>query len=130
VRRTLVVAGATLRCSFGAAPAPLAVPPRTTTSAGRPVATVQDVRTAVNIPPFGLCASQLNPAVAAATAAAAGVPTPAPCVPAVAAPWTPGSPTVLVGRVPALTASSTCLCRWAGVITVLDAGQRTVHVAG
>jgi hypothetical protein len=126
----LVVAGATLRCSFGLSPAVLVVPPRRVVASGRPVARVDDTRPVVNLTTFGLCNSRVSPAVVAATAAAAGVPTPAPCVPAVTAPWAPGSPTVLVGRVPALTARSTCLCRWAGVITVLDAGQRATRVAG
>ncbi|WP_199185553.1 DUF4280 domain-containing protein [Streptomyces carminius] len=130
MRRELVVAGAMLRCSFGAAPAVLVVPPRNTTSARRPVATVQDIRPVVNIPTFGMCASPLNPAVVAATAAAAGVPTPAPCVPAIAAPWVPGSPTVRVNRQPALTAASTCVCRWSGMVTVVNAGQRSVRVGG
>ncbi|MEE1927558.1 DUF4280 domain-containing protein [Streptomyces sp. TRM 70351] len=127
---TLVVAGAVLRCSLGLTPAALVVPPRNVTASGRPVATVQDMRPVVNLASFGLCTSPANPAVATATAAAAGVPTPAPCVPAVTTPWTPGSPSVRVGRVPALTAASTCLCRWAGVVGVVDAGQRTTRVAG
>ncbi|WP_049564025.1 DUF4280 domain-containing protein [Streptomyces sp. SBT349] len=126
----VVVAGAMLRCSFGLSPAPLAVPPRGVTASGRPVARIDDIRPVANLAPFGLCNSRTNPAVVAATAAAAGVPTPAPCVPAVSAPWAPGSPTVLVARVPALTARSTCVCLWAGAITVLDAGQRTTRVAG
>ncbi len=126
----LVVAGATLRCSFGLAPGVLRVLPRGVTASGQPVARIDDNRPVVNLAPFGMCTAPTNPAVVSATTAAAGVPTPAPCVPAVTAPWTRGSPSVLVGRVPALTATSTCLCNWMGAVTVVDAGQRTTRVAG
>jgi hypothetical protein len=37
----------------------------------------------------------------------------------------PGSPTVLVGNMPALDSESMCMCMWAGVITIIFAGQAT-----
>jgi hypothetical protein len=40
----------------------------------------------------------------------------------------PGSPTVMAGKKPALNSTSTCMCTWAGVITVAQAGQATVNV--
>jgi hypothetical protein len=83
----------------------------------------------MNIPPFGMCQSMANPQVAAATAAALGVLTPQPCLPVTAAPWTPGSPTVLVNGQPALTATCTCQCAWGGVITVASPGQATTQTA-
>jgi Domain of unknown function (DUF4280) len=126
----LVVSGAMLRCSFGLAPGVLKVLPRGVTASRQPVGRIDDIRPVVNLSPFGMCTAPTNPAVVAATTAAAGVPTPAPCVPAVSAPWTPGSPSVRVGRVPALTATSTCLCRWAGAVTVVNPGQQTTRVAG
>jgi hypothetical protein len=71
----------------------------------------------VNIPTFGMCRSPANPTVAAATAAALGVLTPMPCVP-VTTPWTPGVATVLLRGMPALDASSKCMCAYGGQISV------------
>ncbi len=82
----------------------------------------------VNIPPFGMCMSLANPAVAAATAAALGVLTPMPCVPVTPAPWVPGSPTVPIGNMPALNNTCQCMCNWAGVITISVPGQVTTQV--
>ncbi len=82
----------------------------------------------VNILPFGMCNSLANPQVAAATAAKYGTLTPQPCVPVVAAPWAPGSPTVLIGNMPALNNSSKCMCNWGGVIQVVSPGQTKVQV--
>jgi len=98
----------------------------TGTSAGpAPIATIADIAPFVNIGPFTLCTSLANPAVATATAAALGVLTPMPCTPVVPAPWTPGSPTVLVQGRPALTNYSTCLCAYGGLITIVVPGQVT-----
>ncbi|MGN6668672.1 MAG: DUF4280 domain-containing protein [Trinickia sp.] len=118
-----VVAGASLTCTFGAAPTALVVLPTARVLVeGRPAATVMDHAPIVNIPTFGLCKSPANPAVAAATAAAMGVPTQAPCVPETVAPWVPGAPTVLVGGMPLLSSGSVCACAFGGVITVTQAG--------
>ena len=90
----LVSAGAMLSCSMATPPAtvPLAVTPKATpVAAGTPAASVQDYVPLTNIPSFGMCGAPANPAVAAATAAKMGAFTPAPCTPAVSAPWTPGS---------------------------------------
>ena len=46
-------------------------------------------------------------------------------VPATAAPWTPGNPTVLNDNFPTLTSESTCMCSYGGVISVTFAGQVT-----
>ncbi len=122
-----VCSGATLQCSFGAAPTVLNVLPvnRTLTSS-MPAANLMDHIPLVNIPTFGMCSSIANPMVAAATAAALGVLTPMPCIPATAAPWIPGGPpTVLLGPMPALDANSTLMCTWAGVIKVAMPGQIT-----
>lgn len=124
-----VVGGAILQCSFGAAPVPLTVLPKSNTLAGgAPAATIMDNVPFVNIPPFGVCTSLANPTVAAATAAALGVLTPMPCVPVLSAPWAPGSPTVLIGSLPALNNSSKCLCAWAGVISIAIPGQVSVVI--
>ena len=58
-------------------------------------------------------------------AATLGVLTPQACIPATATPWTPGELTVMLAGQPALNDTSTCLCTWLGVITVVDAGQMT-----
>jgi hypothetical protein len=122
----VVVAGAQLACNMGAAPSALAVlPAARVTGCSRPVASVADAVPLLNVAPFGMCRSLANPAVAAATAAAVGVLTPMPCVP-VTASWTPGSPTVLAGGKPVVTASSTCACAWGGQISVVSPGQTTV----
>jgi hypothetical protein len=90
---------------------------------GKPAATIQDTLTGANIPPFGMCTTPSNPAVAAATSAAMGVLTPAPCAPLVTGPWAPGAALTQIGSVPALTAGSTCMCTWGGVITITNPGS-------
>ncbi|CAB3749342.1 DUF4280 domain-containing protein [Paraburkholderia humisilvae] len=124
----LVTAGATLQCSFGAAPAPLSVLPAHCVMAGAPAATVMDNVPMMNVMPFGVCSCAANPTVAAATAAALGVLTPMPCVPVTAAPWAPGSPTVMIGGMPALQNASQLMCTWGGVITVIAPAQVTTMV--
>jgi hypothetical protein len=57
-----------------------------------------------------------------------GVLTPQPCVPVTAAPWTPGSPQVMIQNQPALNIASTCMCNWGGVISITNPGQTTVQV--
>ncbi len=122
-----VVAGATMMCSFGAAPSVLSVlPTNRTVCGGPPAATIMDHIPAVNICPFGMCMSPSNPTVASATAAAWGVLTPMPCVPLTPSPWLPGSATVLVGGLPALDSLSKCICTWGGVISILVPGQLQV----
>ncbi|NWB89935.1 DUF4280 domain-containing protein [Pseudomonas agarici] len=120
-----VCSGATLQCSFGAAPGLLNVLPinRTLTSS-MPAATIMDYIPLVNIGTFGMCQSIANPMVAAATAAALGVLTPMPCIPATATPWIPGGPpTLLLGGMPALDANSCVMCTWGGVIKIVVPGQ-------
>lgn len=119
-----VVAGAIMKCSFGLAPSVLTVLPEARVVVeGRPAASIMDSKPMVNIPTFGMCNAPTNPEVIAATAAALGTPTPAPCVPATVAPWVPGAPNVLVGGFPALTNESVCMCTWLGAITIDLAGS-------
>lgn len=119
-----VCSGATLQCSFGAAPAMFNVlPVNRTLVGGMPAANIMDFIPLVNITTFGMCSSLANPMVAAATAAALGVLTPMPCIPATASPWVPGAPTVLLGSMPALDANSMLMCTWAGVIKITYPGQ-------
>lgn len=123
-----VCMGATLQCSFGMAPSVLTVTPENSVLGMTPDATIMDHIPMKNIMPFGMCIIQANPAVAAATAAAGGVPTPAPCVPVTSAPWVPGSPTVLIANTPALNNSSTLMCAYGGVISVVNPGQTTLQI--
>ena len=122
-----VVTGATLQCSFGVAPSTLVVLPANKVLATTPAANIMDNKPMVNIPPFGMCQSMANPMVAAATAAAMGVLTPMPCIPATAAPWAPGCPKVLIANMPALESSSKCMCNWGGVIQIVNPGQTSVQ---
>jgi len=97
-------------------------------STSQSAANIMDHTPNTNIMPFGMCSAPTNPQVAAATAAALGVLTPQPCIPATAAPWIPGAPTVLVANQPALDNTSKCMCTWLGVITVVSPGQTTEQV--
>lgn len=83
---------------------------------------IMDNKPMVNIVPFGMCNTLSNPQVAVATSAAMGVLTPQPYIPLIVAPWTPGSPTGLIGSTPALIQPSTCMCTWGGIITIIEAG--------
>ena len=123
-----VCLGATLQCSFGAAPSSFVVLPANKVLTGTPAANIMDHVPLLNIMPFGVCSSLANPTVAAATAAALGVLTPMPCVPATAAPWVPGAPTVLIGSMPALSNTSKLMCNWGGVIQVIAPGQFKAQV--
>jgi hypothetical protein len=124
----LVTAGAMMMCPFGAAPATLNVLPTNKVMAGTPAATIMDHAPMVNIPTFGVCMSLANPTVASATAAALGVLTPMPCIPATSAPWVPGAPTVMIGGMPALDSTSKCICNWGGVIQIGFPGQVTTNI--
>ncbi len=123
-----VCMGAALQCSFGAAPSSLIVLPTNKVLAqNMPAANIMDNKPIVNVPPFGVCSSLANPTVASATSAALGVLTPMPCVPAIAAPWTPGNAQVLIANMPTVTDSSTLMCNWGGAIKINFAGQATVQ---
>ena len=126
-----VVNGASIMCTFGAAPGTLTVlPVKMITNEGQPQATIMDYKPMVNITPFGTCMSIANPTVASATAAALGVLTPMPCIPNTIAPWVVGCTTVVLKNEPALTNSSTCNCMWAGVISITYAGTTITTVPG
>lgn len=118
--------GAMLQCSFGVAPSSLVVLPQNRTMTMTPDANIMDNKPMVNIMPFGMCTSLSNPTVAAATAAALGVLTPMPCVPATPAPWIPGAPTVMIANMPALNNTSKLMCVWGGVIQIVSPGQTSV----
>jgi hypothetical protein len=120
--------GATLQCSFGAAPSALSVLPVNKTLTQTPDANIMDNKPMVNILPFAMCSSLANPTVASATAAALGALTPMPCVPVIPAPWAPGAPTVLIANQPALDNNCKLMCAYGGVIQIVNPGQSTVMI--
>jgi hypothetical protein len=125
-----VVNGAQMMCSMGAAPSALVILPLNKVMSGnQPAANIMDHKPMVNVLPFGVCMSPANPTVAAATAAAMGVLTPMPCIPATMSPWMPGSPTVLLGNQPAVNNTCKLMCNWGGVIQVVMPGQMTEMIA-
>src|SRR5579871_207765 len=124
-----VCMGAMMMCTMGMAPSSLVVLPTNMVMTDEmPDANIMDNIPLVNIMPFGMCMSPANPMVAAATAAAMGVLTPMPCIPMTVAPWVPGAPTVMLADMPTLDNTSTLMCMWAGVISIVDPGEMTVMV--
>ena len=124
-----VCMGAMMMCTFGVAPSSLVVLPVNRVLTDQvPDANIMDHIPMVNIMPFGMCMSPSNPVVAAATAAALGVLTPMPCIPATTSPWVAGAPTVLLGNQPTLDNVSQLMCMWGGVITFTYPGEVTVEV--
>lgn len=125
----IVVDGAPITCPFGAAVSTLKVTSQDSIKIqGKPAATVQDGQN-MNIPPFGLCSSLTNPAVASATTAAFGVLTPQPCTMATAGAWTPVKTNILINGKPCLTDECTLLCTVGqGVVSVKLSGQEKVMI--
>ncbi len=118
-----VITGSICKCMFGTIPLPLAVSSQQTVSAmNMTAATIMDNK----FPSFGMCSSPTNPAVIAATAAKMGVFSPAPCIPAITAPWVPGATTVFVCGKPMLNHSSKLICMNGGVISVSMTPVKTI----
>jgi hypothetical protein len=112
--------GALLKCTMGLTPTVFvadALPGAPMILGALPAATIVQVLPN-NILPFGMCKSPANPAVAAATAAALGVLTPAPCLPVPASPWAPPSMVTFINMLPMATVSSKCACAFGGLISV------------
>ena len=120
----LVTATGMAVCTMGTAPAPIKVTSQGKVLAGgKPCGSIQDCQGLANVGPFGLCTSMANPQVAAATAAALGVLTPQPCIPASAGTWIPTKPKVLIGGKPCLTNDCKLVCAYAGQISITNPGQ-------
>jgi len=122
---------ATLKCDFAVPPGIstfVVLPIHRMLTSDQPAANINDHVPFENILPFGMCMSPANPVVASATAAALGVLTPMPCIPATTTPWTPGAPNVLLGNMPTLDNVSELMCMWGGVITFVTPGEFTVMV--
>ncbi|MDR1811857.1 MAG: DUF4280 domain-containing protein [Candidatus Fibromonas sp.] len=125
-----VCKGAKLKCSMGSDQSNLEVMhlEKPVNLCGQSNASIMDHKPLTNIKPFGQCKSLANPVVASATAANYGKLQKMPCIPNTASPWLNGKMNVLVKGQPALLDSSKCLCLWAGVIEITDAGQKTAQV--
>jgi hypothetical protein len=113
----LVNSTSQIQCMWGSAPMPLTVVPTGTAVSAMNMlaANVSAMVPMANIPTFGQCMSMTNPANA--TFATTGVY--APCVPAVAAPWTPGCTALKINGLPAVNSTNTCMC---------TLGQGTIRV--
>lgn len=112
--------GSTIKCSQALPPgiSTLLGVPTPVTAGNMPVATVMMYVPLVNIMTFGMCNSSTNPTVVLATAAAMGVHTPMPCLPVIAAPWSPGAQSTKITGQAAALKSSKCNCAWGGSISV------------
>jgi hypothetical protein len=120
---------AQLRCSMGVASSQLVVTPINRTLINdHYAANIMDHIPLTNIMPFGMCACPANPTVIAATAAAGGVPTPMPCIPATSSPWQAGALNVLLNEPRWLDNTSTCTCDWGGVVAIVDPGQHGTFI--
>jgi hypothetical protein len=118
-----VVNGAMMKCTFGASPGTLTIPPvNQVDGESQPSATIMDFQPMANVGTFGMCTAPSNPQVIAAQGS------PVPCVPVTVSPWTPGSPVTTIQEIPALIDSDQCTCIWMGVITITYAGQAIVNI--
>lgn len=118
-----VCMGAMLQCTFGMAPATLNIlDPMRPKLQNKPIGNIMDFTPMANIPSFGMCQAQTNPAVIAATAAAFGTPTPAPCIPVFVAPWSPGGKDKS-GTFPMLLDNCKLMCAYQGQVTVKNPGH-------
>ena len=125
----VVGAASAIRCSFGMVPTPLIVlPDRTILAEAMLMGNITDFVPIANIEPFGECISLANPEVLAATTAAGGVLTPMPCIPVTVDPWLSEAITVMVQGAPAIDQTAIVMCLWAGVISIVEPGNFTVHV--
>jgi hypothetical protein len=121
-----VIRGAKLQCSHGTSQSVL-VTTHPVWVYGKAIATKGDAEPLKNIPSFGMCDSMLNPAVAAATAAAMGVLTPMPCVPATKR-WVGGQMKLKTDGCAWLTTDCKCMCAYAGSIEIVNPGQKKVKL--
>ncbi|MDR0433523.1 MAG: DUF4280 domain-containing protein [Gracilibacteraceae bacterium] len=120
-----VVTGATYVCTFGTVPGVLKAAQAKVLAGGAPAAVISDVAPMAAITPCGLCTTVSNPAVAAATAAALGVLTPQPCIPAPVGTWL-GSRAPQIAGTPGLSSEAKLLCSYGGLISVVSPGQTKV----
>lgn len=119
--------GSIAACPFGVAPTPLTFLP-TSMLMGKagPIGSIIDCIPFLNISPFGVCMSMLNPMTAALTAAAFGILTPGPCLPVPVGTWIPMKPTVIGKSGPIVSNDSILMCAYGGTIKCMLPSQFTV----
>lgn len=123
-----IVSGAAIVCTMGKGPGVLkATSQKVLRAEKKPVAVIKDTEPMMNIGACGLCTSMQNPMVSQATAAALGVLTPQPCIPATQGSWSGGGK-LLAGKIPCLTMESTLSCFYGGSITIKAAGQKKLKI--
>lgn len=114
--------GGLCMCTFGMMPTPLNIMPLNMVTGATPLGSITDFAPFVNVVPFGMCMSLLNPTTAALTAAAFGVLTPGPCIPTPVSPWVPGCMKVMMKCGPALDSTSKLMCAYGGCISIISPG--------
>jgi hypothetical protein len=121
--------GCILMCTNGLAPTPFVATPKPAPMVNGALAagTIEQIM-ANNVATFGACNSLANPTVASATASAMGVLTPMPCVPKIAAPWSPPTIAVKSSSLPVATVLSKCTCAFGGMISVVAGAPGPVQV--
>ncbi|QDX92974.1 DUF4280 domain-containing protein [Brevibacterium sp. JNUCC-42] len=124
-KKSYVVAGAILTCTFGTQKSRLKTP----LSHGvfvkdKAQMNIKDFVPNVNIMPFGRCGNLANPEVAAATEANGGYLKRMPCMPIVTMPWIGGKENKLIEDAPVLLNDCTNMClHCGGQISIIDDGQ-------
>ena len=118
----LVTNGDLCICGNGSNPCPLIIVDtlRKMKSDGKSVAIATDTNVA-NISTFGMCNNINNPMVAAATAAAQGVLTSAPCIPVVIGTWDNTVNKILINGIAVVGENSTLNCTYGGCIKLENA---------
>lgn len=125
-----VCSGAKIQCTFGEKDAKLSVyPDRTVSLTDLPMANITDRISLYHIASFGKCRTTKYPPTGSATAAHKGKLTPMPCIPGTDTDWKNGKDDYLIKGNPALLKSSYCKCKWGGVITIVEDGQKETSPA-
>lgn len=121
--------GAIAQCPFGIAPAPLTfLPTSMIIGPAGPMGSIADCVPFLNIIPFGVCTSLMNPMTAALTAAAFGILTPGPCIPTPIGTWLPMKPNVISNMGPMLNNDTMLTCAYGGLIKIVVPAQFTVMI--
>lgn len=138
-QKPLIVTGM-CQCSFGLAPSPFMIPPMmerpliripptpTEPTPYLPGGTIMDHIPFLNILPFGMCMSLMNPTVMMATIASLGILTPMPCIPITLVPWIPMKPLCQSKKIPMLLEQSMTICMWGGIIRITMPGISLITI--
>ncbi|BFH17780.1 DUF4280 domain-containing protein [Paenibacillus melissococcoides] len=123
-KKSYVVAGAILKCSFGTQPTRLKTPlSHGVYIKNKAQMNIKDYKPGVNIIHFGNCSSPDNPAVQNSSLVDVFGVKKAPCIPLINMPWLNGKSDVLVENEPALLNTCTTRCIHCGLIQIENDGQ-------